>query len=185
LTNIQSGAERIHATVAKFVGFSKKRTCNTKMPVEPGEPIEKAVSICRYEIKRTIRAFDVDVETNLPTIRVDPWALEQVIINLLINASQVTDKEDSRLRLNAFVEKNGGNRFTIEITDNGCGMDEETKKKIFFPFFTSKKDGKGTGLGLYIVKSLVDEMAGHIEVQSEPGKGSTFRISLPVDKGKS
>ena len=185
LTNIQSGAERIHATVAKFVGFSKKRTCNTKMPVEPGEPIEKAVSICRYEIKRTIRTFDVDVETNLPTIRVDPWALEQVIINLLINASQVTDKEDSRLRLKAFVEKNGGNRFTIEITDNGCGMDEETKKKIFFPFFTSKKDGKGTGLGLYIVKSLVDEMAGHIEVQSEPGKGSTFRISLPVDKGKS
>jgi signal transduction histidine kinase len=62
-------------------------------------------------------------------------------------------------------------------------MDEETKKKIFFPFFTSKKDGKGTGLGLYIVKSLVDEMAGHIEVRSEPGKGSTFKISLPADKG--
>ena len=72
LTNIQSGAERIHATVAKFVGFSKKRTCNTKMPVEPGEPIEKAVSICRHEIKRTIRSFDIDVETNLPTIRVTP-----------------------------------------------------------------------------------------------------------------
>jgi two-component system NtrC family sensor kinase len=64
-------------------------------------------------------------------------------------------------------------------------MDEETKKKIFFPFFTSKKDGKGTGLGLYIVKSLVDEMAGHIEVQTQPGNGSTFRISIPVNKSKS
>jgi signal transduction histidine kinase len=102
----------------------------------------------------------------------------------LINASQVTDKEDSTLGLKAFVDKKGGKRFTIEITDNGCGMDEETKKKIFFPFFTSKKDGKGTGLGLYIVKSLVDDMAGHIEVQSEPGNGSTFRISIPVNRAK-
>ena len=185
LTNIQNGAERIHATVAKFVGFSKKRTCDKKVPVKPGEPIEKAVSICRHEIKRTIRTFEVDVEANLPTILADPWALEQVIINLLINASQVTNKEDSRLGLKAFMEKNGGDRFAMEITDNGLGMDEETKKKIFFPFFTSKKDGKGTGLGLYIVKSLVDEMAGHIEVQSEPGKGSTFRISIPANKTKS
>jgi signal transduction histidine kinase len=168
--------------VAKFIGFSKKRTCDKKAPVEPGEPIEKAISICRYEINRTVRTFDVDVEANLPTILADPWALEQVIINLLINASQVTDKEDSRLGLKAFVEKNGWNRFTIEITDNGCGMDEETKKKIFFPFFTSKKDGKGTGLGLYIVKSLIEEMAGHIEVETKPCDGSTFRISIPVIK---
>jgi PAS domain S-box-containing protein len=180
LTNIQNGTERIRETVARFVGFSKKRTCEMKVPVDPGEPIEKAVSICRHEIQRTIRTFEVDVEPNRPTILADPWALEQVIINLLINASQVADKQDSRLRLNAYEENNGGNRFTIEITDNGCGMDEETKEKIFFPFFTSKKDGKGTGLGLYIVKGLIEEMSGRIEVRSEPGKGSTFSISFPV-----
>ncbi|MGE5844260.1 MAG: sensor histidine kinase, partial [Syntrophaceae bacterium] len=185
LTNVQHGAERIQETVAKFAGFSKKRTCDMKVPVDPVDPIEKAVSICRHEIQRTIRSFEVDIESNRPTILVDPWALEQVIINLLINASQVADKQDSRLRLNAYAENNGGNRFTIEITDNGCGMDEETKKKIFFPFFTSKKDGKGTGLGLYIVKGLVDEMAGRIEVRSEPGKGSTFSISIPVSEAVS
>lgn len=182
LTNIQNGAERIQATVAKFVGFSKKRTCDMKVPVDPGDPIEKAVSICRHEIQRHIRDFEVDVEEHRPTILVDPWALEQVIINLLINASQVADKQDSMLRLKACADHNGGNRFIIEITDNGCGMDEETKKKIFFPFFTSKKDGKGTGLGLYIVKGLIDEMSGRIEVRSEPGKGSTFSISIPVNE---
>jgi PAS domain S-box-containing protein len=185
LTNIQNGAERIQETVAKFAGFSKKRTCDMKVPVDPVDPIEKAVSICRHELLKTIRTFEVDVEANRPMILVDPWALEQVIINLLINASQVADKQDSRLRLNAYAENNGVNRFTIEITDNGCGMDEETKKKIFFPFFTSKKDGKGTGLGLYIVKGLVDEMAGRIEVRSEPGKGSTFSISIPVSEAVS
>ena len=185
VTNIQNGAERIRATVAKFVGFSKKRTCDKNVPVEPGEPIEKAVSICRHEINRNVRSFEVDVEANLPEILADPWALEQVIINLLINATQVTDKEDSRLGIKAFVGSNGGERLTIEVTDNGCGMDEETIAKIFFPFFTSKKDGKGTGLGLYIVKSLVDEMSGHIEVRSEPGKGTAFRISIPVNKTKS
>ncbi|MGE5856449.1 MAG: sensor histidine kinase, partial [Syntrophaceae bacterium] len=185
LTNVQNGAERIQETVAKFAGFSKKRTCDMKVPVDPVDPIEKAVSICRHEIQRTIRSFEVDIEANRPTILVDPWALEQVIINLLINASQVADKQDSRLSLNAYAENNGGNRFTIEIADNGCGMDEETKKKIFFPFFTSKKDGKGTGLGLYIVKGLVDEMAGRIEVRSEPGKGSTFSISIPVNEAAS
>jgi len=182
LTNIQNGAERIQVTVAKFAGFSKKRTCDMKVPVDPGDPIEKAVSICRHEIQRAIRTFEVDVAANRPTILVDPWALEQVIINLLINASQVADKQDSRLRLDAYTENNGGNRFTIEITDNGCGMDEETRKKIFFPFFTSKKDGKGTGLGLYIVKGLIEEMAGRIEVRSESGKGSTFSISIPVNE---
>jgi PAS domain S-box-containing protein len=182
LTNIQNGAKRIHETVVKFAGFSKKRTSEMKVSVDPVDPIEKAVSICRHEIQKTIRTFEVDIEAKCPTILVDPWALEQVIINLLINASQVADKQDSRLRLNAYTENNSGNRFTIEITDNGCGMDEETKKKIFFPFFTSKKDGKGTGLGLYIVKGLVDEMSGRIEVRSEPGKGSTFSISIPVNE---
>ncbi len=181
MANIQNGAERIHATVASFVGFSKKRTCDRKEAVDPRGPIEKAVSICRHQIHRTIRSFSIEMEENLPSVRVSPGALEQVIINLLINASQAADKVDSCLQLSAGREKDSPARLIIRITDNGCGMDEETQRKIFFPFFTSRKDGTGTGIGLYIVKGLVDEMSGRIDVQSEPGRGSTFILSLPVN----
>ena len=109
-----------------------------------------------------------------------PGALEQVIINLLINASQAADKEDSCLSLRVGVDKGPEPRLVIRITDNGCGMDEDIRGKIFTPFFTSRKDGTGTGIGLYIVKGLVDEMAGRIDVRSEPGRGSTFTLSLPA-----
>ena len=180
LTNIQHGAERIHATVASFVGFSKKRTCDRKEAVDPRGPVEKAVSICRHQIHRTIRRFAVELEENLPPIRVSPGALEQVIINLLINASQAADKEDSCLSLRVGVDKGPEPRLVIRITDNGCGMDEDIRGKIFTPFFTSRKNGTGTGIGLYIVKGLVDEMAGRIDVRSEPGRGSTFTLSLPA-----
>lgn len=183
VANIENGAERINNTVTKLLNFSRKRNDQKKKPVEPGLSIEKAISICKNEIRKTVNQFDVDVEANLPILLTDSEALEQVIINLLINASHASDKKDSWIKLKAYLEANKLNNkdyFSLEISDNGCGMDEDTKKKIFIPFFTTKKNGLGTGLGLYIVKSLVDEMAGNIEIQSEPGKGSTFHISIPL-----
>ena len=180
VASIQNGAERIQSTVASFVGFSKKRNSETKEDVNPKIPIEKSVSICRHQIHRTIRNFTVDLDEDLPPIRLSPGTLEQVITNLLINASQAADKEHSCLSLRAFVDEGLPRFLVVQITDNGCGMDEETQKKIFFPFFTSRTDGTGTGLGLYIVKGLVDEMSGRIEVRSELGKGTTFVLTVPV-----
>jgi nitrogen-specific signal transduction histidine kinase len=144
LTNVQNGAERIHATIAKFIGFSKKRTCDKKVSVEPCEPIEKAVSICRHEIKRTIRTFEVDVEANLPTNLADPWALEQVIINLLINASQVTDKEDSKLwgsRLSWTRRAERGSPSRSRSPD--AAWTRKLKRKYSFRFSRRKKRWKG------------------------------------------
>ena len=179
IANIEHGAQRINATISKLTGFARKRSGNDKQPVEPRELIERSVDICRNEIKKTVKDFEVRVEENLPTIIADSEAIEQVIINLLINASQASDKENSWLRLKAFLEKENGNYFNIEVADNGCGMDENTRNSIFLPFFTTKKDGMGTGIGLYVVENLVTEMGGEIAVQSEPGRGSTFRVSIP------
>ena len=80
------------------------------------------------------------------------------------------------------VENGEQEHLTIEISDNGCGIDKETQLNIFDPFFTTKSQTEGTGLGLYVCHTLVERLKGHIEVESEPGKGSAFRLILPVEK---
>ena len=71
------------------------------------------------------------------------------------------------------------NHLILEVSDNGIGMEEKTKEKIFDPFFTTKSLAEGTGLGLYVCQGLVHSLRGRIEVESEPGKGSKFRVILP------
>ena len=105
--------------------------------------------------------------------------MEQVLINLLVNAVQSADKEDSRVKLDVSLDKTSQNSLVIEVEDNGRGMDEKTKSRLFTPFFTTKSTGEGTGLGLYVSNNLIEGLGGRIEVESEPGKGSTFRIILP------
>ena len=96
----------------------------------------------------------------------------------MINAAHAADKEDSWVRLTITEPKGPGDEVVIEVCDNGCGMDSETRKKIFDPFFTTKAVGVGTGLGLSISHRLVTELGGRIEVESEVGRGSVFRVII-------
>jgi len=105
--------------------------------------------------------------------------VEQILTNLLNNAVQAFDKENSWVKLNVTQGDSWKEHVIIEFSDNGCGMDQETLTKIFNPFFTSKAPGNGTGLGLYICQDLVEDLDGRIEVQSEPGRGSVFKVVLP------
>ncbi|MFH1625137.1 MAG: HAMP domain-containing sensor histidine kinase, partial [Pseudomonadota bacterium] len=143
------------------------------------EVIEKGVAICRGQVKNMVKSFEVDVTKEAPPVFTDPEALEQVLVNLVINAAQAADKEDSWVRLTVQLGDTQTDHVIIEVSDNGCGMDEQTREKIFRPFFTTKSTGSGTGLGLFVSHNLIEGLGGHIELQSEPGKGSTFRITLP------
>jgi len=115
----------------------------------------------------------------LPPVCTDAQALKQVLINFLINAAQAADKNDSWLKLSAKSGNTWREHTIIEISDNGCGINESTRRKIFDPFFTTKSKESGIGLGLYICYDLVNGLGGRIEVESELGKGSTFRVILP------
>ena len=88
-------------------------------------------------------------------------------------------KGDSRVELNVEIRDSWLEHTIFEVRDNGSGMDEKTLQKIYDPFFTTRSDCGGTGLGLYVSHSLVQGLRGRIEVESEPGKGSTFRVILP------
>ena len=180
--NLEHGSIRINSTVAALRDFARERGKGEITEFDLRTVIDRVVSICQGRVRRTAKTFTVEVPAGLPPISSDPLALEQILVNLLINAAQALDKEESRVTLKVALGETRDERFIIEVSDNGCGMDAATRRKIFDPFFTTKPAGAGTGLGLSIVHRLVEELGGRIEVVSEPGQGTTFRLFLK-DKG--
>jgi len=145
------------------------------------ELIEKVVALCRTDLRQKLGSFEIMVPDNLPTIVSDPEAIEQVLMNLLINAIQACDKPDSHVSLKVRHDVSGVGGFVMEITDNGPGIEGTVRERIFDPFFTTKPPNQGTGLGLYICHSHVTSLGGRIEVESRVGEGTTFRVVLPVN----
>ena len=180
LDDMQHGTDRITSTVSELRNFMKQGSRGETRKVSLKALIGKALSMCRGKISRMVNSFEVIIPDDTPKIRTDPESLKQVLINLLINAAQAADKEDSWVRLGVLHRGAPDNIVIIEVSDNGCGMNKETTKRIFDPFFTTKPVGDGTGLGLSVCHRLMEQLGGHIEVESKPGKGSTFRAILPV-----
>ena len=138
---------------------------------------------------RRLLGEDVDMQLSIhprcPAVYADPHQIEQVIMNLAVNARDAMPTGGC-LRIETRPSKPGegvngdGQYAVLTVTDSGGGMDEATRLHLFEPFFTTKPVGKGTGLGLSTVQGIVTQSGGLINVESEPGKGSTFSILLPA-----
>lgn len=180
--NMEHGSGRINAIVARLKEFVTRRESVERQQVDLRYIVEKAVMLCRGEINKRVKSFSVRIPGTLAPVESDPDALEQVIINLLINAAHAADKDDSWIVLEVLFSSEPM-YCSIEVRDNGHGMDEATRLKVFDPFFTTKSTMKGTGLGLYLCHNLMEELGGRIEVESQAGMGSTFRVILHDDAG--
>ncbi|MHA1892639.1 MAG: ATP-binding protein, partial [Promethearchaeota archaeon] len=121
--------------------------------------------------------FILDLEDGECLVLADSASIEQMLINLVINARDAVGPHD---RIQIRTRKHEGNKVKIYIEDNGIGMDKDIISHLFEPFFTTKEVGKGTGLGLSTVYGIVKQLKGTINVESEKGKGSTFIITLPL-----
>ena len=146
--------------------------------IELSAVIQKAIALCENKVRNNVKTLSVEIPQNLPPILSDPYALQHILINLLLNAAQAANKENSWIKLSASEGQTRSDHIIIEVSDNGCGMDEKTKQHLFDPFFTTKSIGEGTGLGLYVCYTLIRELGGRIDVDSQPGKGSTFKVML-------
>lgn len=180
MDNMEHGAKRVGNIMTDLREFSSGGDSGPLSRVDIGEAVEKSISICMGKIKKMVRTLDVHIPKERPRISTDPRKVEQVLINLLINAAQACNKKDSLVKLD--VNVSDPEWLTISIRDNGCGMDEDVKNKIFDPFFSTKPVGSGTGLGLYISLNLIEGLGGYIQVESKKDHGSHFMVNLPVSQ---
>ena len=168
------GLHRVAEIVQNLKSFAREDAAERVLH-DVNEGIETMVRMVWNELKyRCTVAKDLG---DLPLIHCHGGQINQVIMNMLVNASQAMPEQGGVIHISTGMR---GQVVEIIISDNGCGMDAETVGRIFDPFFTTKDVGQGTGLGLSISHGIVTDHGGRIEVHSEPGQGSEFRITLPV-----
>jgi len=167
------GAERVRSIVQNLKSFSRVDESECK-PVDINDCLESTIKIVWNEVKYKATLVR-DLET-LPLIRCYPQQLNQVFMNLLVNASQAIETQ-GEIRVRTWLE---GDSVYASVGDTGCGIPEEVLNRIFEPFFTTKEVGKGTGLGLSITYDIIKKHKGEIFVESRPGEGTTFTIRLPI-----
>ena len=180
LTTIVTQVERITKVMNQLLAFARRRPAEHR-PVDLGEIVGDSLEMFQERIAHSRITVEQAIETNMPPVYADRDQLMQVLINLVMNSLHAMP-DGGRLRLSLAREKS---HVVLGVSDTGHGMPEEIRSKIFDPFFTTKDFGKGTGLGLTVVKGIVEDHGGTIAVESVVGKGTTFWIRLPLDKAKS
>jgi PAS domain S-box-containing protein len=180
-------AERAASLTRQLLSFGRRqvlvlRVLNLNELLEEVKEMLSALPTEQVQLTMTLSGEPLPV-------KVDPGKIEQVVMNLVVNACDAMPSGGDLIIRTARVprpaDETGGSEDAIafamlEVTDTGYGMDTETKAHLFEPFFTTKPVGKGTGLGLSTAYGIVKQSAGSIEVESSPGKGSTFRVYLPM-----
>jgi two-component system NtrC family sensor kinase len=169
----QEGAQSIRKIVSDLKTFSHPGT-EEPVPADINGCLESTLNMVWNELK-----YHCQVAKNfreLPPVLCVPQQLNQVFVNLLVNAAQAIP-EQGTVTVSTKVDDG---RVFVSITDDGVGIPRERIKRIFDPFFTTKEPGKGTGLGLHLSMNMVRNHGGNIRVESEPGQGSTFTVILPV-----
>ncbi|WP_411566326.1 ATP-binding protein [Pseudomonas orientalis] len=171
----KDGIGRVVQIVKDLKNFSRVDNDQTWQFANLQHGIDSTLNIVASELK--YKADVIKHYTPLPDIECLASQLNQVVMNLVINAAQAMGPERGTITISNGVD---GDTIWLEVADNGCGIAADTVQKIFDPFFTTKPVGEGTGLGLSMSYGIVKKHRGDISVISEPGKGTTFRVVLPI-----
>ena len=188
LKQVRSGAERAKELVKQILTFSR-RTDQERQPLQIALVIKEALKLLRSSIPATIEIRQ-DIASNA-TVLADPTQIHQVIMNLCANSYHAMRETGGTLAVSlteieirdddeGYGALVPGRYLKLEVSDTGGGISPDIRDKIFEPYFTTKKTGEGTGLGLAVVHGIVKSHNGHIDVYSEPGGGTTFHVYLPL-----
>jgi signal transduction histidine kinase len=183
LAEAKEGARRVQHIVRSLKTFSRTGERDERVALDLVGPLDAALHMASSEIRQ--RARLVRELRPVPCVLGSEVQLGQVFLNLLVNAAQAIAPGavgNNQVRVSSWTDDDGS--AVVEVSDTGCGMSEETRARLFVPFFTTKAVGAGTGLGLSIAQGIVHAHGGKITVESEPGRGTSFRVILPAARGK-
>ena len=171
----ESQLARIQRTIRDLIDFSRPAS-TTRGRVRAGEVVEEALGIAKYYQRTKERAITTDIPPSLPPVRGVRDHLTQVILNLVLNAIDATEK-GARIGIEASADEA---TVTLSVSDDGRGIALADQARLFQPYFTTKP--QGTGLGLFVCRQIVEEMGGSLTFESIPDGGTTFRVRLPADR---
>jgi two-component system NtrC family sensor kinase len=176
LTTMESETARCGEIVKNLLAFSRQ----SKITMEDHsieEIIDRTLTLISHDLEMKEMQLVRDIAPDLPRVRCDFRQIQQALLNLMINASEAMTKEGVLTVSAKASEKKGFSK--VAVSDTGCGISKKDLRNIYEPFFTTKEEAKGVGLGLSVVYGIITRHGGVIEVASEVRKGSTFEIHLP------
>jgi two-component system, NtrC family, sensor kinase len=178
LALINEGLEQIESVVTKLLGYSRQRP-KTPEVIQPEKPVKVVLDLLKYRINEKNVQVTIDQAPDLPTLKADPNLIQEMLMNLILNS---LDAVGDNGKIAIGINKSGPGNLELTVFDNGMGIPDDEQEKIFDPFYTTKDTGKGTGLGLSVTLGIVEAHNGTIRVQSQPGAGTTFTITLPAEE---
>ncbi|HAP36033.1 MAG TPA: hypothetical protein DCQ28_08860 [Bacteroidetes bacterium] len=183
LSQVVNETTRVGRIVQDLLAFSR-RSKPFRSKIDFNTMIKSTVSLLEHKLKLSAVLIELDLQSDLPTVHCDGSQMQQVVINLILNGAEAAQgKLNGKVIVKTQVNANQ-DQLLLSVSDNGDGISEENLSKIFNPFFTTKGEGKGVGLGLAVVFGIIEAHKGDIDVKSELSKGTTFIVTLPFDETK-
>ncbi len=177
LGDLRGGIDRIEHAIRELRAFAQPQE-DRPAPLDVRDLLDLSLKLASNEIRhraRVVRAYE-----SVPKVLASEQRLSQVFLNLVLNAAQAIPAgavEDNEIRVATHHARSGA--VIAEISDTGCGIPERLLERVFEPLVTTKTEAEGTGLGLFICRKVVKELGGQIRLQSKPGQGTTFTVTLP------
>jgi PAS domain S-box-containing protein len=179
---IKREADRAVSVIRDLLLFSRKAGPST-VPVDINGLVQLTLRLRAYSLRSSGVTTETQLDPALPEVAGDDQKLQQVILNLIVNAEYAMRRTATKQLLVRTTHE--GDSVVTEVSDTGTGMSDETLQRVFEPFFTTKPAGEGTGLGLSVSYGIIEAHGGTITVESIAGRGTTFRITLPIPRAQS
>ena len=181
LEEMQEGANRIKRIVEELKDFARQDTSAASEPVDFNGVVQAAVRLVESSIRSATNRFETSYAAQLPLIHGNAQRIEQVVVNLILNACQSLPDAERRIALETFHDPEAG-VVGLRLVDEGVGIAPEHIPHLTDPFFTTKRESGGTGLGLSVSATIVKEHDGSLEFESQPGRGTTVTLTLPCSR---